>query len=80
MATLVVAATKRLVGGLRGALSMVIALSLPDSFPSRDRIITTTFGVVVLSILVRGSATAILTRRIRASFERPPLAAARDSL
>ncbi len=56
--------TLLVVGGLRGALSMVLALSLPDSFPFRDRIVTTTFGVVVLSILVQGSATAILTRRM----------------
>ncbi|MDQ6830233.1 MAG: cation:proton antiporter [Gemmatimonadota bacterium] len=52
------------VGGLRGALSMVLALSLPDSFPYRDRIVITTFGVVILSILVQGSAAAVITRRM----------------
>jgi CPA1 family monovalent cation:H+ antiporter len=41
-------------GGLRGALSMVLGLSIPDSFPQRDLIVTMTFGVVVLSILVQG--------------------------
>ncbi|MDQ6887955.1 MAG: sodium:proton antiporter [Gemmatimonadota bacterium] len=54
------------VGGLRGALSMVLALSLRDAFPYRDRIVTTTFGVVILSILVQGSAAAILARRMSA--------------
>jgi monovalent cation:H+ antiporter, CPA1 family len=54
------------VGGLRGALSMVLALSLPERFPYRDRIVITTFGVVILSILVQGSATAIITRRMSA--------------
>ena len=52
------------IGGLRGALSMVLALSLPMSFPSRGQIVTTTFGVVVLSILVQGSATAIAAGRM----------------
>lgn len=41
-------------GGLRGALSMVLALSIPDSFPQHDLIVTVTFGVVILSILVQG--------------------------
>jgi CPA1 family monovalent cation:H+ antiporter len=41
-------------GGLRGALSMVLALSIPQSFPQRDLLITLTFGVVVLSILAQG--------------------------
>ncbi len=41
-------------GGLRGALSMVLALSIPESFPQRDLLITMTFGVVILSILIQG--------------------------
>jgi CPA1 family monovalent cation:H+ antiporter len=41
-------------GGLRGGLSMVLALGLPSGFPHRDLIVTMTFGVVVLSILVQG--------------------------
>ncbi len=58
-------------GGLRGALSMVLALSLPDTFPYRGRIVTTTFGVVILSILVQGSAAAILTRRMTGLAAKP---------
>ncbi|HEY2896077.1 MAG TPA: cation:proton antiporter [Gemmatimonadaceae bacterium] len=51
-------------GGLRGALSMVLALSLPVTFPARDQIVTITFGVVILSILIQGSATAITIARL----------------
>jgi CPA1 family monovalent cation:H+ antiporter len=51
-------------GGLRGALSMVLALSLPLNFPARDQIVTITFGVVVVSILLQGSATAIAIGRM----------------
>jgi CPA1 family monovalent cation:H+ antiporter len=41
-------------GGLRGALPMVLALSLPQGFPHRDLLVTITFGVVIISILVHG--------------------------
>jgi CPA1 family monovalent cation:H+ antiporter len=41
-------------GGLRGALPMVLALSLPLSFPHHDLLVTMTFGVVIISILVHG--------------------------
>ena len=33
---------------------MVLALSIPASFPQRDLLITMTFGVVILSILAQG--------------------------
>jgi CPA1 family monovalent cation:H+ antiporter len=59
------------VGGLRGALSMVLSISLPESFPYRDRIIVITFGVVIVSILLQGSLTAVLAKRMA-----QPLAAA----
>ncbi len=52
-------------GGLRGALSMVLALALPESFASRELIVTTTFGVVVLSIVVQGLTAGPLLRRLR---------------
>src|SRR5215831_18143768 len=41
-------------GGLRGALSMVLAISIPETFPQRDLLITMTFDVVILSILIQG--------------------------
>jgi CPA1 family monovalent cation:H+ antiporter len=50
-------------GGLRGALSMVLALSLPDAFPARSTLIAMTFGVVLLSIVVQGLTMAPLLRR-----------------
>ncbi|HWE30803.1 MAG TPA: cation:proton antiporter [Polyangia bacterium] len=49
-------------GGLRGALSMVLALSLPAEFPHAATIVTMTFGVVVLSILVQGMTMSPLLR------------------
>ena len=41
-------------GGLRGALPMVLVLSLPRDFPLRELLVTMTFGVVLLSILIQG--------------------------
>jgi CPA1 family monovalent cation:H+ antiporter len=52
-------------GGLRGALSMVLALSLPADFPRRELIVTMTFGVVIVSIIVQGTTMAPLLRRLR---------------
>ncbi|HTZ79816.1 MAG TPA: Na+/H+ antiporter [Stellaceae bacterium] len=49
-------------GGLRGALPMVLALALPPDFPFRDQIISTTFGVVTLSILGHGLTMPPLLR------------------
>ena len=51
-------------GGLRGSLSMVLALSLPASFAHRDVLVTTTFGVVLVSILVQGTTMSPLLRRL----------------
>ncbi len=49
-------------GGLRGALSMVLVLALPLEFPHRELIISMTFGVVILSILVQGLTMAPLLK------------------
>lgn len=40
-------------GGLRGAISVALALSLPD-VPARNIILAATYGVVVFSIVVQG--------------------------
>jgi CPA1 family monovalent cation:H+ antiporter len=52
-------------GGLRGALSMVLALGLPLEFPHRDLIVTMTFGVVVVSIVVQGVTMGPLLRALK---------------
>ena len=52
-------------GGLRGALSIVLALAIPESVPERELIVTTTFGVVVLSIVLQGLTTGPLLRRFQ---------------
>lgn len=49
-------------GGLRGGLPMVLVLSLPTDFPHRELLISMTFGVVILSILVHGLTMSPLLR------------------
>lgn len=40
--------------GLRGVVSVALALSLPDSFPYRSAIVAMTFGVALLSLVFQG--------------------------
>jgi CPA1 family monovalent cation:H+ antiporter len=51
-------------GGLRGSLSMVLVLALPKDFPYRELLVTMTFGVVILSILLQGLSMGPLLRRL----------------
>ena len=51
-------------GGLRGSLSMVLALALPPALAQRDLLVTVTFGVVLLSILLQGLTMGPLLRKL----------------
>jgi len=51
-------------GGLRGGLSMVLVLALPRDFPHRDLLVTMTFGVVLISILLQGLSMGPLLRKL----------------
>jgi CPA1 family monovalent cation:H+ antiporter len=49
-------------GGLRGALALALALSLPADLPERDAAISATFTVVAFSILVQGLTMSPMLR------------------
>jgi Na+:H+ antiporter len=51
-------------GGLRGALGLALALSLPSTLPLRDEIVAVTFAVVGFSIVVQGLTMPLLLRRL----------------
>lgn len=51
-------------GGLRGALGLALALALPHRLAFRDEIVTTTFAVVVFSVVVQGITMPALLRRL----------------
>lgn len=50
-------------GGLRGGISVALALSLPD-FPDKDLVLALTYGVVIFSIVVQGLTVGRVARRV----------------
>jgi CPA1 family monovalent cation:H+ antiporter len=59
-------------GGLRGALAVALALSLPrEPAAERNLLLASTYVVVVFSILVQGLTIAPLLRRLETSRVRP---------
>ena len=66
-------------GGLRGGISVALALSIPAHehggdapVPERDLLVALTYVVVVFSILVQGLTVGPFTRRWLASRPDPP--------
>ncbi|HEX9458318.1 MAG TPA: sodium:proton antiporter, partial [Thermoanaerobaculia bacterium] len=53
-------------GGLRGGISVALALSLPP-FSGRAGILSATYGVVVFAILVQGLTLGRVIRRLGAA-------------
>lgn len=59
-------------GGLRGALSLALALSLPASFgPDRTLLRTMAFGVVLFSLVVQATSMQLLIRRLGIVIRKP---------
>src|SRR5919197_5174200 len=50
--------------GLRGAVAVALALSLPPDVPDRDLLQGITFGVVLFTLLVQGSTAGVLMGRL----------------
>jgi CPA1 family monovalent cation:H+ antiporter len=53
--------------GMRGVVSLAVALSVPVGFPGRDFILATTLAVILISILVQGTTLVPLIRALRLS-------------
>jgi monovalent cation:H+ antiporter, CPA1 family len=51
-------------GGLRGTIALALVLSVPAALAGREDLVTVTFGVVLLSLLVQGLTIPLLTRRL----------------
>jgi CPA1 family monovalent cation:H+ antiporter len=51
-------------GGLRGAVSLALALSLPVAFADRDLVRAMTFGVLLFTLLVQGTTMQPLLRQL----------------
>ncbi len=53
-------------GGLRGGISIALALSIPGDNPFRDLFLTITYVIVIFSILVQGLTVKGLVQRLQA--------------
>lgn len=51
-------------GGLRGALAMVLAFSLPSALHDRSLLVSMTVGAVILSLVVQGLTMPSVVRRL----------------
>jgi CPA1 family monovalent cation:H+ antiporter len=57
-------------GGLRGAISLALALSLPATLPDRDMLESMAFGVMLFTLMGQGTTIQLLLRRL-GLIERP---------
>jgi NhaP-type Na+/H+ or K+/H+ antiporter len=55
----------RLWAGIRGALTIALALGLPPQTPARSLLIAMTFGVVLFTLIVQGLTLAPMIRAVR---------------
>ncbi len=51
-------------GGLRGSLSIALALSLPEDFDGREEVLLLTFSVVLFSLVVQGLTIKPLIKKL----------------
>ncbi len=51
-------------GGLKGALSLALAIGLPEGIPFREQVVAVTFGVVAFSVIVQGMTMPVLMRKL----------------
>ncbi|MFC0189694.1 cation:proton antiporter [Fictibacillus aquaticus] len=52
-------------GGLKGSLSIALALSLPADFSGREDLIVLSFSVVFFSLLVQGTTISLLIEKLK---------------
>ncbi|HIK14639.1 MAG TPA: Na+/H+ antiporter [Leptolyngbyaceae cyanobacterium M33_DOE_097] len=58
-------------GGLRGAVSIALALSVPTVFSDRQNVIATVFGVVLFTLLAQGLTIETLLNRLNLIGDQP---------
>ena len=58
--------------GMRGVVTLAVALTLPDSMPGRDLMLVTAFAVIFATVVMQGTSLGWLIRRIRPVDQDPP--------
>ena len=64
--------------GLRGGISVALALSLPNG-PERNALVTITYGIMTFSILVQGLTVGNMVRRFMVTVKEEALHPAPES-
>lgn len=67
-------------GGLRGAVALAAALSLPADFPARDLLVAMVYGVVLFTLLAQGLTIAPLLRLLTSRDSAEPTGSDRQSV
>jgi CPA1 family monovalent cation:H+ antiporter len=49
---------------MRGALSLALALGLPEHFPNRSQIIDATFAIVLVTLVLQGATIETVLKRL----------------
>ncbi|TFI57421.1 Na+/H+ antiporter [Sphingomonas parva] len=60
--------------GMRGVVTLAVALSLPGNMPGRDLMLVTAFAVILATVVVQGSSLGWLIRRLGLVDGDPPAA------
>jgi CPA1 family monovalent cation:H+ antiporter len=62
--------------GMRGVVTLAVALTLPDAIPGRDLMLVTAFAVILFTVLIQGTTLGLVIRLARVREDdraRPPL-------
>jgi CPA1 family monovalent cation:H+ antiporter len=57
--------------GLRGSISIALALSLPLNIPDRQQLVAMTFGAVTFSLLMQGLTISRVLRFLKITADKP---------
>jgi CPA1 family monovalent cation:H+ antiporter len=60
--------------GMRGVVTLAVALSLPDDIPGRDLMLVTAFAVIFVTVLLQGTSLGAMIRFARLGDEQDALA------
>jgi monovalent cation/hydrogen antiporter len=58
--------------GMRGVVTLAVALALPDAMPGRDLMLVAAFAVILVTVVIQGGSLAWVIDRVRPADEEPP--------
>jgi len=58
--------------GMRGVVTLAVALALPEAMPGRDLMLVAAFAVILATVVVQGSSLGWLIRLVRPADADPP--------